>query len=200
MALGAAALGAAAIGAAGQAGLFGGPKQYGFSKGDIDAEMAARNSQINDFQNQLASMRAQYLAQIPGLQQQAFQRFGNDAAASFGSRGMETGSGAFQSALAREAIPMQAQMIGTGYETGINNLNAVNAARGQAFGSAMGVMGAGLSAPTQNPAWAALGNFAGQAGLMYLNNMSHQPGQTPPTNTTQIPQYSPGQGMPPWRS
>jgi hypothetical protein len=199
-----AALGSAALGAAGQAGLFGNPsKQYGYSKGDLDAIAAQRASQINDFSSQLASMRSQYLNQIPGLQKAAFNQFGNDAAANFGAKGMETGSGAFQSALAREAIPMQAQMYGNAYSTGVQNLNAVNQARAGLFQGQMGAGSAGMSAPTQNPTWAGLGQFAGQAGLMSMYPWM-QP-KTPAVQTAQAeqtkpnPTYTPGQGMPLWK-
>lgn len=196
--LAAASLVAGGIGAAGQAGAFGGAKQNGYSKGDMDALAAARSREINSFESSLASMRAQYLAQIPGLNKAAFNQFGNDAAANFGAHGMDAGSGAFQSALGRAAIPMQAHMYDTAYTSGVNNANSVNAARGALSGVQMGAASAGLSAPTQNPMWAGLGQFAGQAGTMALYKAGNPAPET--ANSPAIrPQYTPGQGMPLWR-
>ncbi len=157
--LGGAALG---VGLAGQMGAFGKPKQYGYSTGDIDYMAAQRNNQIDEFQKQLAAMRSEYIAQIPGLNKAAFDQFGGDAAAKFGAHGLTVGSGAFQSSLARAAIPMQARMYDTAYTSGINNATAVDSARGNLFSGRLGAASAGLSAPTQNPAWAGLGSLGGQ--------------------------------------
>lgn len=163
------AAGSMALGAASDAGLFGKPKQYGFTKEDIQNSIRERGNEIDKFSADLASMRAQYMAQISGLQDAAYKRFGNDAAAGFAAKGMGVDSGAFSSALARAAIPMQADMYGKAFDTGEGNLKAVDAARGSLFTGSMGAMSANTSTPVPNPVGAALGRFAGQAGMMALS-------------------------------
>lgn len=165
----AAAAVSAGIGAASDAGLFGKPKQYGFTKEDIQRSIAARGAEIDTFSRELAQMRSQYLAQIPGLQEAAFKRFGGDAAAQLGAKGMGVDSGAFASALARAAIPMQADMYGKAFDTGTDNLKTVDTARGSLFSSGVAAMAGNTSTPTPNPVGAALGRFAGQAGMMALS-------------------------------
>ncbi len=171
-----AAAGAAALDVAGQAGLFGKPKQYGYSTGDIDKFAGDRNNEIDQFSQQLADMRSQYMAQIPQLNTATFNQFGADAAAKFGANGIGVDSGAFAASLAREALPLQAGMYNTAYTSGVSNANSVNNARQNVFSTRMGIAGSALSAPTQNPAWAALGNFAGQAGMsaLYSNQQGSQ--------------------------
>lgn len=181
-------------------GFSGGDKNYGFSKDDLTRLYATRGAEINDFQSQLASMRSQYLAQIPGLQQQSFNQFGNDAAANFAAKGMTAGGGAFQSALAREAIPMTANMINTGYQSGVSNAGAVNSARAGAFGSMMGAESAGMSAPSANPMWAGLGQFAGQVGTMYAaKNMFNPTAPTTPGSTPAAISPTQQQGSQTWK-
>ncbi len=170
MILEAAALGSLALGAAGSAGLFGDAKKYGFTKEDVRDLYTKRSSEIDSFSKELADMRAQYLAQIPGIQMAAFNRFGADAAAKFGANGIGVDSGAFSSALAREAIPMQGQMYDTAFQTGSSNARAVDASRGNAFGSTIGAFSANTAPPTQNPLWAALGKFSGESGILALKN------------------------------
>jgi hypothetical protein len=147
-----------------------GSTNYGFNTGDIEAQAARRSQEISDFGSKLSAMRSAYMAQIPALQTAAFNQFGNNAAASFGARGMTADSGAFQAELARAAIPMQAQMANTAYQTGVQNENAVNAARAQASQATMGAMSAGMSRPTPNPFGAALGNLIGQGAMMYMGS------------------------------
>lgn len=152
-------------------GMFNGPQQNGFTPGDINNQIAKQQGNINDFSSQLASMRSQYLAQIPGLNQAAFSQFGANAQGQMGANGLTPNSGAFADALARQAIPMQANMINTGYQTGVQNANSVMGANTALSNSAMGVMGQGLSAPTQNPFAAGLGNLASAgigAGMNYM--------------------------------
>lgn len=149
------------------AGLFG-STNYGFNTGDINAAYDQRAGQINTFGNQLAAMRQQYLSQIPQLNTAAFNQFGADAAAKFGAQGMDAGSGAFQGALAREAVKLQAGQYQGAYQSGIQNLDAVNSAQGQNSNGLMQARAAGLSRPTNNPFGSALGAFAGQAGMAAL--------------------------------
>lgn len=189
-------------------GMFNGPQQNGFTPGDINNQIAKQQGNINDFSSQLASMRSQYLAQIPGLNQAAFSQFGANAQGQMGANGLTPNSGAFADALARQAIPMQANMINTGYQTGVQNANSVMGANTALSNSAMGVMGQGLSAPTQNPFAAGLGGLIGQGAMMYgaskflgpaggvAAGMMQQPTSSRPTIPQ--PQYN-GNGTGMWR-
>lgn len=174
MALPLMALGGAALiaGGLGQAGVFGGGKtrNYGFTKEDIERKIAARGAEIDSFSKELAQMRSQYMAMIPGIQDAAYKRFGGDAAASFGAKGIGVDSGAFASALARAAIPMQADMYGQAFQTGTENLKAVDNSRGNAFSAGLGAVSANTSAPqtTQNPLWGTLGGLGGMAMMAGL--------------------------------
>lgn len=168
----------AGVGAAGQAGLFGGPKQYGFTKEDIMNLAATRGNEIDAFSKELSDIRSQYMAQIPGLQMAAFQRFGGDAAAKLGANGIGVDSGAFASALARAAAPLQEQMYGTAMTTGLNNATAVDNARGSRYASTVGAQAGNTAPPQNNPLWAGLGNFAGQAAMAGLSQYG-QPKQQP---------------------
>lgn len=153
-------------------GMFDGPKQYGFTSGDINSQIAKQQGNINDFSNQLASMRSQYLAQIPGLNQAAFSQFGANAQGQMGANGLTPNSGAFADALARQAIPMQANMINTGYQTGVGNANSVMSANTSLNNAAMGVMGQGLSGPTAGPLQPLLGGMIGAGASALMGPMA----------------------------
>lgn len=133
-----------------------GMTRYGSTMGDINDAFKRRQNEIADFSTRLASMREQYMNQIPQLNMQAFKQFGKDAAAQFGAAGMGTDSGAFSDALARFALPLQAGMVSTGYTSGVSNLNAENQARMAAYNVHAQSLASALSAPTSNPFGGAL--------------------------------------------
>lgn len=148
-------------------GIFNGPQQNGFSTGQLQQTIAGQQGNISNFSNQLSAMRSQYLAQIPGLNQSALSQFGANAQGQMGANGLTANSGAFADALARQAIPMQASMINTGYQTGVSNANAVMGANTSLTNATLGAQSAGLSGPTPNPFAAGLGNLIGTAGMYY---------------------------------
>lgn len=137
-----------------------GMTQYGSTMGDIRDAHATRQKQIDDFAGTLSGLRQQYMNQIPQLNQAAFKQFGADAAAGFAGTGQTTSSGAFQEALAKYAIPMQANMFNTAYNTGTAGAGAVDAARAGAYGVFGNSLSSALAAPTSSPLGGALFGMA----------------------------------------
>lgn len=164
--------GALAGGAIGlTAGLLSKPKQYGYSKGDLEALAGQRATQIDSFSKQLAASRANYLATMQQLAPTTFNNlYGPDKITQMAAMGLNPNGGATQSALARIAMGMQGDIYNTAFNAEQNDLMAVDNAYGQNSAAQMGAATQNFSAPVQNPLFGQLGQLGGQAAMGYLNN------------------------------
>lgn len=103
------AIGAGVGALAGAAGGFLGSEAGGLTQDQIQKAIDDRRIQINTFGEQLARARAQYLNQLSNLQTLTMSRFGSNLETQFGAKGLNVGGGAFQSALARRTVELQAE-------------------------------------------------------------------------------------------
>lgn len=120
------------------------PKQYGFSKGDLEYQLAVRDNQISEFASQLAAARAKYNAQLPQFQQFTMGKFAPQLEAAYAAKGFQASGGAFASRLAEKAAELQAQGMLDQYNMEREDLRAVDSARG---GARSAILGQGISAP-----------------------------------------------------
>lgn len=166
----------AGVGAVGGGFLGGTQGQGGFSKDDINALINRRNEQIGNFTQALATARNTYYnTTLPNFQNYAFSRFTPRIEAQFAGRGLQPSGGAFAGALARQATDFtQQQQLGN-YQDTRADLNTINNAYGQNFGSALGAQSANFQGyQPPNPTTNALMGFAGQAGMAYMGNKFNQ--------------------------
>lgn len=177
-----------AAGALGGAGLFGSSsKNYGYSKGDIEAMYDQRMSQIYNFKQELEGSQNTYLAQMNSLNSTAFNNFfGPNAITKMGAMGFDPSSGGTAAELARQAAMMQAGTYQSYFDAQQKGLMAVDQAMGGASSSRMGIAGQNYGVPQQNPVWGELGRFGGNLFMNELANRNRQPGTNPnngPMNT-----------------
>lgn len=110
----------------------------GFSKGDLDFILAQRQREIDTFRQSLAASRERLSARIGALQDITFKRFGGQAEAQFGGRGLQVTGGAFQSTLARQAAGLQAQQEVATSQIERQDILAEQGLRASVFGQRLG--------------------------------------------------------------
>ncbi len=109
------------------------------------AALAARQQQIGDFSNSLATARQNFLTQTNQLQQDAFKRFAPQAEAQFAGRGLDVTGGAFQSALAQKAAEYQNNLIASQADQQRQDLMSVQNLQTGLFPQQLGITDNGLN-------------------------------------------------------
>jgi len=104
------------------------------ARDEVAAAIAQRQVQIDKFREQLSVSRARLSNRISALQDLTFKRFGGQAEAQFGGRGLQVTGGAFQSALAREAAGLQAEQEVEISRTEREDIGAEQGLRASLFG------------------------------------------------------------------
>lgn len=130
-----AALGPAGLLMGGAGSMFGGGPNFG----PINDLISQRQAEINAFEQRLESARNNVLSNYQNLQSTTMARFMPMAEAQLAGRGLSVGSGAFASALAKEAVGLQGNYDAMNANMTEKNLYDVENERANLFGSRLGV-------------------------------------------------------------
>lgn len=113
-------------------------KAVAFDRSRIDALKRQRDIDIGSFSAQLAGARHRLEAQRQQLVNRTMSTFSPDLEASYGARNLSVTGGAFQSALAKKAADLQAQLGVSNAESERADYDAVEKYKADLFNTMMG--------------------------------------------------------------
>lgn len=99
-----------------------------------EAMFRSRMNQIQDFEKALAGARSRYLASVGNLYQNSYNRFAQNAEASFANRGLAVNGGAFGAELARKSADYQASLEPMALQAEREDVMSVEQMRAALFG------------------------------------------------------------------